>query len=154
MTIQVIGPIPNVLYPIDFFDKLNQKRNIIYLELNLSTFEQQCQMLNNLLMEKNCFLVCTNLCTSFATWSKKTLQKNQVQKIFSPVSKKKCNGFEIVRKLVQEERQIFKHLNIIYKPVRKLWIAIFYRRWDRLMVCLEKKTQHGVDSCWTMFWLQ
>ena len=67
MTIQVIGPIPNVLYPTDFFDKLNQKRNIIYLELNLSTFEQQCQMLNNLLMEKNCFLVCTNLCTSFAT---------------------------------------------------------------------------------------
>lgn len=119
MTIQVINAIPKVLYQTDFFDKPNQKRNIIYLELNLSTFEQQCQMLNDLLMEKKLFLSMCKLRKTFCYLIKKNTPKKSGTKDFFACVEKKCNSFEIVRKLIQGGRQIFKPLNIIYKPVRK-----------------------------------
>ena len=105
----------------DFMEELNEKRDSLFLELNLFTFEQQCQMLNDLLMDKKLFLKVSELKKKIRYLNKKTRPKNLAQKNLSACVEEGFNGFEIVKKLLDGERKkSYKQLDVFYKPVGKI----------------------------------
>ena len=67
----------------DFLSCLERKREGLYLDLNLNTFERQCQEINDLLLEKKLFLRVLELKKKCRYLIKKGPQKNNVQRDLS-----------------------------------------------------------------------
>ena len=90
--------------------------------MSFSTLQAQCHAINDLLMSKNLFLRCTSLEKSFTTLSKKVPQnKNVAQRDLSTCVEECFKGFDIVRKLTENEvKELFKPTDIVYRPVLKL----------------------------------
>ena len=104
-----------------FFNRLKEKQESLYLDLNLSTFQRQCFLINDLLIEKKMFLRVHELRKKFRYLVKKVLQKNQVQQDLSACFEEPSNGFEIVGKLIEIERkEMLKPLDIVYKSMSKI----------------------------------
>lgn len=73
----------------EFLSCLEKKREGLYLDLNLNTFERQCQEKNYLLIEKKLFLRVYELNKKFRYLIKKGPQKKQSSKsdkVYKPVS--------------------------------------------------------------------
>lgn len=70
-----------------FFDRLKEKQESLYLNLNqLSTFQRQCFVINDLLIEKKkCFWKCISSRKKFRFLINKVPQRIQSKKIFQLV---------------------------------------------------------------------
>ena len=88
------------------FEKLEAKKESLCLDLSLSTFQPQCHVINDLLMNKNLFLRVHECRKMFRYLFKKVPQnKNVVQTDLSAYVEGRFNGFDIVRKLTENERK-------------------------------------------------
>ena len=106
----------------DFSDKLEAKKESLRLDLSLSTLETHCHLINDLLMSKTLFLRVYRLRKKFRYLIKKVPQnKNIFQKYLSVCVEEHFNGFQIVRRITENERkQFFKPIDIMYRPVSKI----------------------------------
>lgn len=69
----------------EFFARLKEKQDELYLDLNISIFQQQCLVINNLLLEKNLFLSVYELRKKFHYLIKKGKKKMKFRNIFRSV---------------------------------------------------------------------
>ena len=107
---------------VDLFGDLKSKKQILQLDLSICTFETQCHVINDLLMERKLFLRVYELRKKFRYMIRKIPNgKNISQRDLSACVEERFNGFHLVRKLAENEmRQNFKLIDIVYKPVRKV----------------------------------
>ena len=86
------------------------------LDLGLSTFETQCHIVNDLLMSKNLFLRVYELRKKFCYLIKKMPKgKIIIQKNLSACVETRFNGFELVRRMTENElRQKYRPVDILY----------------------------------------
>ena len=83
-----------------FFNKLQLLKPELRLNLCLGTFESQCHIINDLLMEKNLFLRVYELSKKFGYLIKKLPKsKNSVKRELSAYVEECFNGFHIIRQL-------------------------------------------------------
>ena len=106
----------------DFFDKLQVKKGQLQLDLSVSTFEVIRHVVNGLLMTKKRFLRGYELRKKFRYLIKKMPKgKNVVQRDLLACFEVHFNGFELVRKLSENEtRKLFKPTDVVYRPVSKI----------------------------------
>ena len=86
------------------------------LDPGLSTFETQCLIVNDLLMSKNLFLRVYELRKKFCYLIKK-MPKGRIiiQKDLSACVERRFNGFELVRRMTENElRQKYRPADILY----------------------------------------
>ena len=86
------------------------------LDSGLSTFETQCLIVNDLLMSKNLFLRVYELRKKFCYLIKK-MPKGRIiiQKDLSTCVERRFNGFELVRRMTENElRQKYRPVDILY----------------------------------------
>ena len=86
------------------------------LDSGLSTFETQCHIVNDLLMSKNLFLRVYELRKKFCYLIKKMPKgKIIIQKDLSARVETRFNGFELVRRMTENElRQKYRPVDILY----------------------------------------
>ena len=90
----------------NFFDELKEKKESLRLGLSLSTFQAQCHVTNDLLINKRLFLRVYELRKKFRYLIKTIPQKkNVVQRELSTCFEERFNGFEIIRKLTENEKK-------------------------------------------------
>ena len=82
-----------------FFKKLKPKKESLQFYLNLCTFETQCQVVNDLLMEKKLFLRLYEFRKRFCYLIKKVSKgKNTAHRKLSVCAEERFNGFGLVKK--------------------------------------------------------
>ena len=92
-----------------FFEELTGKRENFQLDLSLSNFQAPCHVVNDLLKTKRLLLRVYEL------------RKKFCQEGSSGLVEKRFNGFEIVRKVTEDQRkENFQPIEIVYKPVSKI----------------------------------
>ena len=103
----------------NFSENLKLKKHSLLLGLSLSTFETQCHLVNDLLMEKNLLLRVYEFRKKFCYLIKKIPRgKNTVQRERSACVEEHFNGFNLVKKLTENSiRQLYRLIDIVYKPV-------------------------------------
>ena len=113
------------------------KKKSLQLDLSLSTFETQCHVVNDLLMSKNLLLRAYELGKKFHYLTKKLPQgKNIIQKDLSVCVEIDFNGFELVRRITENElRQLHRPVNIVYKPISRI---------DQIINCYFPKSMRNV----------
>ena len=90
----------------NFFEKREAKKESLRLDLSLLTFQEQCHVINDLLMNKNIFLRVHELKKEFGYLIKKVPQnKNIIQRDYSACAEERFNCFDIVRKLTENEKK-------------------------------------------------
>ena len=106
----------------NFFEKLEAKKESLRLDLSRSTFQAQYHVINDLLMCKNLFLRVCKLRKKFCCLIKKVPQnKNFVQRDLSACVEERFNGFDIVRKLTENEvKELFKQIMLSIDPFQNL----------------------------------
>lgn len=92
------------------------------MDLSLSIFQEQCHVVNDLLMSKNLFLKVYKLRKTFSYLIKKVPQgKNTVQRDLSACVEEHFNGFKLVRKISENERRwLFKPVDNVYRHLSKI----------------------------------
>ena len=105
-----------------FFEELKGKRDTLRLDLNSLTFYMQCQVINDILMNKKLFLRVYKLWKKFHYLIKKVPQKKNIaQRDLLACVEERFNGFDIVRKLTEnEENELYRSVSIVYKSVSKI----------------------------------
>ena len=105
-----------------FFEKLEAKKESLRLYLSLLTFQAQCLVIKDLLMNKNLFGRVYELRKKFRYLIKNAPQnKNVVQRDLWAYVEERLYGFDIVRKPTEnEKKELFKPIGIVYKPVSKV----------------------------------
>lgn len=83
----------------NLFEMLSGERANLFLDFNLSTVQRHCQVVNNILVEKNLFLSVYELKKNFCYLIKKRIQKNVVRKDLSACVEEHFSRFDIVKKL-------------------------------------------------------
>ena len=98
----------------NFFEKREAKKESLRLDLSLLTFQEQCHVINDLLMNKNIFLRVHELKKEFGYLIKKVPQnKNIIQRDYSACAEERFNCFDIVRKFTEnEKKELFKPSDI------------------------------------------
>ena len=90
----------------EIFDKLESKKEFLQLDLSLVTFEAQCHLVNDLLMSENLFLRVYELRKKFCYLIKKVPKgKNTITKELSSCVEERFNGFQLVKRLGENERR-------------------------------------------------
>ena len=104
----------------EIFDQLNSKEDKLKLDLDLMNFENQCFLVNKILMQKNLFLRVYELKEKFHYLIKEDPNKKNVQRDLSSCIIEKFNRFNIVRLEIDRElRREMTPVDIVYKLVRK-----------------------------------
>ena len=125
---------------------------------SLSTFQAQWNVVNDLLMTKRSFLRVYELRKKFCYLIKKVPKtKNVVKRDLSAFIEERFNGFEIVRKLTEDQRkENFQLIDIVYKPVSKIsqtincYFSKSKRNAYRIVSGLKKgKGVTSADQCFT-----
>ena len=81
----------------NFFEKREAKKESLRLDLSLLTFQEQCHVINDLLMNKNIFLRVHELKKEFGYLIKKVPQnKNIIQRDYSACAEERFNCFDPV----------------------------------------------------------
>ena len=103
----------------NFSENLKLKKYSLQLDLSLSTFETQCHLFNDLLMEKNLLLRVYEFRKKFCYLIKKIPRgKNTVQRELSACVEEHFNGFNLVKRLTENSiRQLYKLIDIVCKPI-------------------------------------
>ena len=92
----------------EIFDKLKSKKEFLKLDMSLVTFETQCHMINDLLMSENLLLRVYELRKKFRYLIKKVPKgKNANTKELSVCVEERFNGFQLVKRLGENERRHF-----------------------------------------------
>ena len=104
-----------------FFEELKGKRETLQLDLTSLTFHMQCHVINDILMNKKLFLRVYKLWKKFRYLIKKVpLKKSIAQRDLLACVEERFNGFNIVRKLTEnEENELYRSVSIIYKSISK-----------------------------------
>ena len=109
------------------FDKIDQLRDKLRLDLGILNFENQCFQINRILIKNNFFLRVFELKDKFHFLIKRHSQKKFVIRDLSSCIIEKFNGFNIVRlELDKELRKEMSPIDILYKPVKKYTDNIEY----------------------------
>ena len=103
-------------------NKLKLLKPELRLNLCLGTFESQCHITNDLLMEKNLFLRVYGFRKKFRYLIKKLPKReNSVRRDLLAFVEERLNSFQIIRQLNQyEPKKDFKPIDIVYKPISNL----------------------------------
>ena len=102
------------------FDELNLLMDRLKFDLDLLNFENQCFLINRILMKNNFFLRVFELTDKFRYLIKQDLQKKNIIRNLSSGIIENFNGFNIVRlELDKELRKEMSPIDILYKPVKK-----------------------------------
>ena len=104
-----------------FFEELAGKRESLQLDLSLLTFQPQCHLVNNLLMTKILFLRVYEPRKKCRYPIKKVPKtKNVVKKDLSACVEEHFDGFEIVRKLTEDQsKENFQPFYIVTSLLQK-----------------------------------
>ena len=103
-----------------FDNELSNKINDdLTISLDLQEFQNTCYHINDLLSEKIYFLRVFEIKDKFGEIRLKNTDKTTVQKELYSCLKPKFDGYElIVVQFNRKNRQLFKSINVLYKPVK------------------------------------
>ena len=101
------------------FDEIYPLKEFLKLDLNISTFENQCYTINHILNKNNLFLRIFEQKDKFRYITNTTKDRKKIIREISACIKEKFNGFIVVRiDFDQKIRREFSPIDIIYKPVK------------------------------------
>ena len=101
------------------FDEIYPLKEFLKLDLNISTFENQCYTINHILNKNNLLLRIFEQKDKFRYITNTTKDRKKIIKEISACIKEKFNGFVVVRiDFDQKLRREFSPIDIIYKPVK------------------------------------
>ena len=102
------------------YDKIHPLKSFLKLNLDIFTFENQCQTINQILSENKLFLRVYELKDKFRYLTEDTADNKKIIRELSSCINEKFNGFNIVRiEFDQKIRQNFSPIDILYKPVKR-----------------------------------
>ena len=103
----------------EIFDEIYSLKKFLKLDLNISTFENQCYTINHILNKNNLFLRIFEQKDKFRYITNTEKDRKKIIREVSSCVKEKFNGFIVVRiDFDQKIRQKFSPIDIIYKPVK------------------------------------
>ena len=101
------------------FDEIFPLKKSLKLNLDVSTFEDQCYTVNHILNKNNLFIRIFEQKDKFRHITETNESKKNIKREISSCLKEKFNGFIIVRiDFDRKIRQKFSPIDIIYKPVK------------------------------------
>ena len=102
------------------YDKIYPLKSFLKLNLDILSFQNQCQTINPILSENKLFLRVYEMKDKFRYITENSAEKKNVIRELSACIHEKFNGFNIVRiEFDQKIRQNFSPIDILYKPVKK-----------------------------------
>ena len=134
------------------YDKIHPLKGFFQLNLDIFTFENQCQTINQILSDNKLFLRVYELKDKFRYLTEDTADNKKIIRELSSCINEKFNGFNIVRiEFDQKIRQNFSPIDILYKPVKKEDEIIDCFFTDKMSLAYrttystgnEKKLEHG-----------
>ena len=103
----------------DFYQKLEQKKQICVLNLDRADFDNMCFDINEILAEHNSFLRVYERKDKFRYLFHRTDEKNETIKSTSSCMRNKFNGFNVVAPYLENKiKKDLRPIDIIYEPVR------------------------------------
>ena len=105
-----------------FIDELQGKNEMFQLDLNPSSFQIQCHVINDILKDKILFLWVYELRKKFHCLIKKVPpKKNVVQRDLLTCVEKRFNDFNIVRRIAEnEQKENYVAVDVDYKSVSRI----------------------------------
>ena len=134
------------------YDKIHPLKSFLKLNLDIFTFENQCQTINQILSENKLFLRVYEFKDKFRYLTEDTADNKKIIRELSSCINEKFNGSNIVRiEFDQKIRQNFSPIDILYKPVKKEDEIIYCFFTDKMSLAYrktystgnEKKLKHG-----------
>ena len=105
----------------EFVNKFIEIKEDIHLDINFMTFEREMHLVNDLLFEKNMFLLLYEKKSKFRYLFRKVRDKNEVQKEVSFCIEQRYNGFHVTGHVCEKNCQIdFMSVGIVYEPVKRM----------------------------------
>ena len=104
----------------EIYDEILPLKKLLQLSLDIFHFENQCNVINQILNKHNLFLRIFELKEKFCYITKTSAQKKTIVREISSCVIEKFNGFNVVRiDFEQKLRRDFLPIDIIYKPIKK-----------------------------------